>query len=858
MCNTVKTYCNPLDLGYRYQHMKEGERAAGFREGADPTLVYFKGKYYLFVSMSAGFWYSDDLLHWDFHADPDLLIYDYAPDVRQVGDYLYFSASRKGRNCPILRTADPLIEPFTEVSTPFAFWDPDMFCDDDGRVYFYWGCSNTSPIWGVELDPDTMTPIGEKKELIFGREEELGYERPGNNGIVDKEASVLYKAMKPFYNEATGKLELPPQMTQMPGLNAEALTAMFNAVGKPYIEGAFMTKHNGTYYLQYACPGTQYNTYADGVYTSKSPLGPFTLQASNPFSSKPGGFMTGAGHGSTIADKYGNYWHASTMRISVNHDFERRVGLFPAGFDKDGVLFCNQNFADYPHEIPAGKFDAASQQPKWMLLSYRKAVTASSTAEGSDPVNTVDEDCRRWWSAGSDQPGEWLCVDLGRDYDVRAIQVNMADEKLVVDFPADSYGDDRKTRHIETRLQISCYTVETSLDGETWTLREDVARECSSGYYEYASGIRARYIRVTGGALPYGQTLRVSGLRVFGDVEGDRPAQADAKAVRVDALDGKISWQHIENAQGCNVRYGIAPDKLYQSWLVYDADEVTLSTLMAGQTYYVCVDSFNENEARQTLAAMKAAGYDGIELCGFMIHPIGFMVRLLTKAAGMPVGKGGNLDWHALVKEAGLQVVSLHTDLGSLERDAKAVADEAKSFGTKYVVITGMYRFDYGDEATMHDLAARLNKAGEALKADGVELLYHNHNCELRHVNAEKRAYDILLEETDPQFVNFEFDSYWFTEGGANALAWMQRLGTRMKLWHINDRGTRISGSAVTPILKTDSMELGTGNMDLDSLMAQALTIGVDAVILESHRNWVDNSPIKSLQLSAEYLKQHG
>ena len=229
----------------------------------------------------------------------------------------------------------------------------------------------------------------------------------------------------------------------------------------------------------------------------------------------------------------------------------------------------------------------------------------------------------------------------------------------------------------------------------------------------------------------------------------------------------------------------------------------------------------------------------------------------LTKAAGMPVGKGGNLDWHTLVKEAELQVVSLHTDLGSLERDTKTVADEAKSFGTKYVVITGMYRFDYGDEATMHDLAARLNKAGAALKAEGVELLYHNHNCELRHVNAEKRAYDILLEETDPQYVNFEFDSYWFTEGGANALTWMQRLGTRMKLWHINDRGTRISGSAVTPILKTDSMELGTGNMDLDSLMAQALSVGVDAVILESHRNWVDNSPIKSLQVSAEYLKKH-
>ena len=95
-----------------------------------------------------------------------------------------------------------------------------------------------------------------------------------------------------------------------------------------------------------------------------------------------------------------------------------------------------------------------------------------------------------------------------------------------------------------------------------------------------------------------------------------------------------------------------------------------------------------------------------------------------------------------------------------------------------------MYRFDYGDEAAMHELAQRLNKAGEALAAEGIHLLYHNHNCELRHVNAEKRAYDILIEETNPEFVNFEFDSYWFTEGGANALAWMQRLGSRMKLWH--------------------------------------------------------------------------
>ena len=264
-----------------------------------------------------------------------------------------------------------------------------------------------------------------------------------------------------------------------------------------------------------------------------------------------------------------------------------------------------------------------------------------------------------------------------------------------------------------------------------------------------------------------------------------------------------------------------------------------------------------EASVRETLAAIKAAGYDSIELCGFMLHPMGFLIRMLTKAAGMPVGSGGNLDWEKLVKESGLNVVSVHQDLGSIQRDAKAVAEEAKRFGTDTVVITGMYRFDYGSEEAVRELAQRLNAAGKALGAQGIRLLYHNHNCELRKVNADRCAYDILLEETDPDYVNFEFDSYWFTEGGADAKLWMRRLGNRMKLWHINDRGTRMTGPAMTPILKTDSMELGTGNMDLLGLWEIARENGVEAVILESHRNWVENSPVKSLELSAKWLCAH-
>ena len=264
----------------------------------------------------------------------------------------------------------------------------------------------------------------------------------------------------------------------------------------------------------------------------------------------------------------------------------------------------------------------------------------------------------------------------------------------------------------------------------------------------------------------------------------------------------------------------------------------------------------NENETRATLSAIRAAGYDGIELNGFMIRKTPLLVRLLTKAAGMPTGGGADYDWPGLLKEAGLCVVSIHEYLGGIRRDPDAILKEAEKFQTDYVVITGMYRFDYADPAQVHALAADLNEGGRKLKEGGVQLLYHNHNCEFLKLRGEgKRAYDVLLEETDPDAVNFELDSYWPTEAGVDALALMKQLGTRMKLWHVNDRGTRVKeGPIMTPILKSDSMELGYGNMNLTALAQQAREAGIHAAVLESHRNWAEKSPVKSLQLSAPFL----
>ena len=264
----------------------------------------------------------------------------------------------------------------------------------------------------------------------------------------------------------------------------------------------------------------------------------------------------------------------------------------------------------------------------------------------------------------------------------------------------------------------------------------------------------------------------------------------------------------------------------------------------------------SETQARNTLQRIKAAGYDGLELNRFMIHPSSLMVRLMTRAAGMPTGNGGKLDWNALVNESGLAVVSLHTDLGSLEREPEAIIGEAESFGTDKVVITGMYRYDYSDEAAVRGLANRLNRAGEMLRESGLSLLYHNHNVELLPVKPGLRAYEILIEDTDRSNVSFEFDSYWFTDGGADAKVWMRKLGSRMKLWHVTDRGSRQKGPAMTPILKADSMELGTGSMDLDGMKEIAVSNGIEAVVLESHKNWIGKDPVRSLEVSAKWLNE--
>lgn len=542
-----KTICNPVNLNYRFQL-----HGISRREAADPTVILFKGKYFLFASKSGGYWTSDNMINWRLITTSDLPLEDYAPTAIVMGDAVYFMALNK----KIYKSDNPLAGRWEVVKDSFPFYtgDPCLFLDDDGRLYLYHGVSNTLPIYGVELDAKTFDPIGEQKEFIVDNHNDYGWERIGD------------------YNESTGDK-------------------------KPFLEGAWMTKHNGKYYLQYSAAGTQYKSYADGLYIGNSPLGPFKVAENNPFSYKPEGFICGAGHSSTFQDKYGNYWHIGSMSVSVKHKFERRLGMFPAFFDKDGTFYTYTTFGDFPHILPNKQMKGPEDyQPSGMLLSLNKLVEVSSTLSGFPKENATNEDVRTYWSAETGNKGEWIIVDLQKQSEVNSVQINFAEEQSTIKGRLDSI--------------YYQYLLEYSNDKKSWKIVSDnttTKNDTPHEYIELRKPVSARYIRLTNYHVPDGK-FAVSGLRIFGKGNGKlSQAVSSFTAVRdtADSRDVFLKWTKSLNVTGYNIRYGTAPDKLYLNYQVLGTDAVTIHSLNALQTYYFTIDAFNENGITKGKTAVK-------------------------------------------------------------------------------------------------------------------------------------------------------------------------------------------------------------------------------------------------------------
>lgn len=535
-----RTYCNPLNLDYAYETRFD---SISYRSGADPTVVEFRGDYYMFVTRSMGYWHSPDLYSWTF-VRPEKWYFEgsNAPTAHNYKDSVLYVTGNPAGAMAILYTDNPKRGDWKAVPSVLTqLQDPDLFIDDDGQAYMFWGSSNTFPVRVKKLDrTNRFIPSSETYELFNLDGEQHGWERFGENHS--------------------------------------------DTVLRGYIEGPSMLKHNGKYYLQYAAPGTEFNVYGDGTYISDSPLGPYLYAPNNPFSYKPGGFINGAGHGSTLQGPAGHLWHFTTMAVAVNIGWERRVGMFPTYFDEDGLLYSNTAFGDYPHYAPHVP-DKPGAFTGWMLLSYNKPAKASSQLGEYGPQYITEENIKTYWVAAHNDEEQWVEVDLERPGTVYALQLNHND------YQSGLYGKPEGLYHR--------YVIEGSLDGATWHTLVDKSknfRDVPHDYVELAQPARARYIRYRNIHVPT-PYLSLSGLRVFGVGDGKAPSGVRNVAVmrHADRRDARVTWEARPDAQGYVVRWGIAPDRLYSSWMVYGASELELKGLTVDQSYHFTVEAFNEN-----------------------------------------------------------------------------------------------------------------------------------------------------------------------------------------------------------------------------------------------------------------------
>ena len=435
------------------------DRAEQYRELADPTALWHEGKWYLYPSVDMAWVSADEGRTWQHHP---LNVRDlgYAPTVvHHRGRFLLMAS-----NSDLYAGSTPLgpFEPIGKLTLPATPGmpgqiDPMLFSDEDGRLFYYWGCTPRSGIWGVELDAAEPTRvIGQPKEMIPFLPDTFPWESVGSHN----------------QNPNNG-----------------------------WMEGAWMVKQGGKYYLTYSSGGTQYRTYSMGAYVSDSPLGPFVSQKRSPIFRTTEGLVTGTAHGAIVKGPRDRLWAFYTVYACVVHGFERRLGLDLAEIDANGELHVPRATST-PQPLPG-----AASAEAWLPLNESEPTFGSSNAENSAGRFAADNSMTTWWLPAAGDSAPSLVTHFSAKATIHAVRVIWRDVGL------DTTNGKRPgpfRYRIETETAPGAWSTLIDRSGNTEDLLIDY-RECAP-----TVALRARLVIV---GHPPGIQPAVAEFTVFGITE---------------------------------------------------------------------------------------------------------------------------------------------------------------------------------------------------------------------------------------------------------------------------------------------------------------------------------------------------
>ncbi len=212
-------------------------------------------------------------------------------------------------------------------------------------------------------------------------------------------------------------------------------------------------------------------------------------------------------------------------------------------------------------------------------------------------------------------------------------------------------------------------------------------------------------------------------------------------------------------------------------------------------------------------------------------------------------------EFNKQLTDLGMVPLSIHMGMVTLDNADKLIAD-VKAAGFKYFVAPvppmGLVKFNrearsLAMSSNIDSLVLVLNALGKKCTEAGLEFLYHNHNFEFE-ANADGVVpYDYMLENLNPENVNFQMDLYWVVKAGVDPVAYFEKYPGRFKIWHIKDMDAQ---GRFAPV--------GTGSIDFKRLLEKKDVSGMQYYIVEQDQTFDDLKPLDAIKISHDGLKKFG
>lgn len=254
---------------------------------------------------------------------------------------------------------------------------------------------------------------------------------------------------------------------------------------------------------------------------------------------------------------------------------------------------------------------------------------------------------------------------------------------------------------------------------------------------------------------------------------------------------------------------------------------------LSAQEIGLQLSSFNEqlaSDPKGTMARVREMGITQVEMNG-------------THGMSFP-------EFIKLLAVNGISVISYETDFEKLKAFPQVVADEARSYGAKFVVCSIPGQNEVLSRQALEEAALSLNSAGKVISRNGLLLCYQPSGMEFGSHDSEAN-FDFLVAKLDSRFVHFEMDVFKVKQAGLDPVALLKKYPSRFVLLQLKDRKPGSIGKGSPKSEKELNVALGTGDVGIRNVVETAKDLGIQYYFIEDESSRAEKQVPKSLA----YLK---